>query len=353
MDRSKLRKHVRGCFLGILYGDAIGLPWETKTAAQILAETNGLGVTGPTAIPKDHFFKSVRGLPFGSASDDWALTSATARAYIAERKNSWENFDRILAREFAYELLRTGGKGWGKGTKESIREMDRYLRGYADGRDPLSPTPLREGVGSGNGVLMRIAPCAIVDGIRIAGGSERHRGLKDDVFANGAMTHGDPRSSVAAYSVAWTLSTVMLHLAQGRTVDDVTATLRKEGASIAWSAAQTTERHNGGGRTVSNALKRVDEPGVLDSVASLAATTGTSSLCWESVAFSIGVFLRNLRDPRAAILEAVNAGGDTDSNAAIVGGLVGLLNGEDSLPKEWRSLPATEECIALGDRLLA
>lgn len=353
MDRLKLRKHVRGCFLGILCGDAIGLPWETKTAAQILAETNGLGVTGPTAIPKDHYFESVRDLPFGSASDDWALTSATARAYISCANYRSDDIRPILAREFAYELLRTGGKGWGQGTKDSVHEMDRYLRGYADGRDPLSPTPLREGVGSGNGVLMRIAPCAIVDGICLAGDDKRYRHLEDDVFENGAMTHGDPRASVAAYAVAWTLSTVMLHLAQGRSVDDVTATLRREGASIAWSAAQTSGRRWCRDRTVSDALKRLDEPGVLDSIESLAATTGTLSLCWESAAFSIGVFLRNLRDPRAAILEAVNAGGDTDSNAAIVGGLVGLLNGEDALPKEWLGLPATEECITLGDRLLA
>ncbi|MEI6511259.1 MAG: ADP-ribosylglycohydrolase family protein [Candidatus Uhrbacteria bacterium] len=352
MDRSKLRSHVRGCFLGIMYGDAIGLPWETKKAEQILAETNGLGVTGPTAIPKDHFFKSVRHLPFGSPSDDWALTSATARAYIAFANYRSDDVRPILAREFAHELLRTSGIGWGKGTKNSVREMDRFLRGYADGRSPMVPTPLREGVGSGNGVLMRIAPCAIVDGTCLASGDKRYRSLQDDVFENGAMTHGDPRASIAAYSVAWTLSIVMLHLAQGRTVDEITATLRKEGASIARSAAYTSEHFHSGGRTVSDALNRVDDPGVLDSVESLAATTGTSTLCWESAAFSIGVFLRNLRDPRAAILEAINAGGDTDSNASIVGGLVGLLNGEDALPKEWLSLPATEECITLADRLV-
>ena len=353
MDRSKLRKHVRGCFLGILYGDAIGLPWETKTAAQILTDTDGLGVTGPTAIPKDHFFKSVRSLPFGSPSDDWALTSATARAYIAFRDYYSDDCRQILAREFSYELLRTGGKGWGKGTKESVREMDRFLRGYADGRDPLSPAPLRDGVGSGNGVIMRIAPCGIVDGIYTADRVNRHRSLEDDVFENGQMTHGDPRASVAAYSVAYMLSGVMCELARGRTIDGVAEILRKDGARFARKAADSVEASRGITLTISEALKRLAEPGALDTVESLAATTGTSSLCWESVAFSIGVFLRNLRDPRAAILEAVNAGGDTDSNAAIVGGFVGILNGEDALPEEWLSLPGTQECITLGDRLLA
>ena len=352
MDRSDLAPHIRGCFLGILYGDAIGLPWETKTAAQILAETNGLGVTGPTAIPDDHQFASVRGLPFGSASDDWALTSATARAYIAFRDYYSDDIRRILAREFSYELLGTGGKGWGKGTKDSIREMDRFLRGYADGRGPEVSAPLRDGVGSGNGVLMRIAPCGIVDGIYTAERVNRNRDLEEDVFENGQMTHGDPRASVAAYSVAYMLSGTMFELMRGRTIDGITQILRKDGARFAKKAADNVEASRGITPTISEAFKRLTEPGVLDSVASLAATTGTSTLCWESAAFSIGVFLRNLRDPRAAILEAINAGGDTDSNASIVGGLVGLLNGEDALPKEWLALPSTEECVTLADRLV-
>ena len=38
---------------------------------------------------------------------------------------------------------------------------------------------------------------------------------------------------------------------------------------------------------------------------------------------------------RDCVLKAVNLGGDTDTIAAIAGGLAGALYGYDAIPKEW------------------
>lgn len=59
---------------------------------------------------------------------------------------------------------------------------------------------------------------------------------------------------------------------------------------------------------------------------------GNSGFVVHSVALATFVFLRHGQDPFEALLEAVGAGGDTDSNAAILGGWLGALHGEAALP---------------------
>lgn len=53
-----------------------------------------------------------------------------------------------------------------------------------------------------------------------------------------------------------------------------------------------------------------------------------------------------------SILKAVNLGQDTDTTAAITGGLTGLLYGFDAIPKEWlRQLARYEDIENLSERL--
>lgn len=59
---------------------------------------------------------------------------------------------------------------------------------------------------------------------------------------------------------------------------------------------------------------------------------GNSGFVCQSVAMATFCFLRHGRDPETAIVTAIRAGGDTDSNAAIVGAWVGALHGERALP---------------------
>ena len=45
--------------------------------------------------------------------------------------------------------------------------------------------------------------------------------------------------------------------------------------------------------------------------------------------------LLNTTSYTEAVLTAVNLGDDTDTTAAVVGGLAGIVYGYDSIPKEW------------------
>jgi ADP-ribosylglycohydrolase len=84
--------------------------------------------------------------------------------------------------------------------------------------------------------------------------------------------------------------------------------------------------------------------------AELIKRVGTSCFALESIPFSIAIFLRNLTDFRAGILEAVNCGGDTDSNASMVGAMIGANVGLKGIPKEWlEAVPDCQEALQLAD----
>lgn len=65
------------------------------------------------------------------------------------------------------------------------------------------------------------------------------------------------------------------------------------------------------------------------------AELGTSYSVYETVPCAFYCFSRHFKSPEKAIIEAVNAGGDTDSIACITGALCGALHGIDSLPERW------------------
>ena len=62
---------------------------------------------------------------------------------------------------------------------------------------------------------------------------------------------------------------------------------------------------------------------------------GVSGYVYHSVPVAIHAGLSHQQDFRAAIMTVVACGGDTDSTAAIVGGIVGAGGGKEGLPQEW------------------
>jgi ADP-ribosylglycohydrolase len=62
---------------------------------------------------------------------------------------------------------------------------------------------------------------------------------------------------------------------------------------------------------------------------------GTSYLASDTVPSAFYCFARHFENPQNALIEAVNAGGDTDSIACITGALCGALYGMDIFPKRW------------------
>lgn len=352
MGNQIIRNLVAGSFVGILHGDRAGIPFETRTPEEILKMTGGKGFTRLVRIPRNHRFKEVRALPPYGTTDDWGLTNATIRGIIAHgpRLHELSPLRMRLAREFMDEYRRCG-IGYGRGTKDSLAEMDAWLRGdEVKGRSPLEPAPARppgkHGVpGTGNGVAMRIAPVGLAVAL-----SDQLYNLEDPVFALGRMTHGDYRASFAAYALARVLMSL------------VRAKLEETEINYVWLRAMvrtvmhqvyTFEDSYGITSEVSKALEHVTDPRILESNKTLRDTVGTSVVCWESVPYAIGVFLRNWDNPEAALRESVNGGGDTDSIASMVGGLTGFIHGYDALPRSWKKGSVVEHACVLADRFCA
>ena len=55
--------------------------------------------------------------------------------------------------------------------------------------------------------------------------------------------------------------------------------------------------------------------------------------------------LLNTNDYASCILEAVNLGGDTDTVAAIAGGLAGLAYGYEAIPQDWLDVLVRREYL--------
>jgi ADP-ribosylglycohydrolase len=55
----------------------------------------------------------------------------------------------------------------------------------------------------------------------------------------------------------------------------------------------------------------------------------------DTVPFCVWIATRHLNNYVEALAETIPAGGDCDTNAAIVGGIVALSAGRESVPEEW------------------
>ena len=105
-----------------------------------------------------------------------------------------------------------------------------------------------------------------------------------------------------------------------------------------------------------NAMKRAKcdlyyEPSVyetLEKAADSFPNNFSSQQGWVLIAFQNAFYrLLHAKDTEQAIIETVNEGGDTDTNGAICGALVGAVYGIESIPDRWRN--AVLNCKASTD----
>ena len=62
---------------------------------------------------------------------------------------------------------------------------------------------------------------------------------------------------------------------------------------------------------------------------------GSRIICQDTVPFCVWVAARHMDDYESAIVNTIRAGGDIDTNAAIVGGIVSLATGAAGIPDDW------------------
>jgi ADP-ribosylglycohydrolase len=293
MQRSSVSKTaLLGSLLGTAVGDSIGLPYEglsRRRAARLLG------------TPDRHRLLFGRGM----LSDDTEHTCLVAQALIV----AGGNHDAFLKR------LARGLRLWMLGLPAGV--------GFATLRACLKlwlgVSPKRSGVFSaGNGPAMRSA----ILGAAVPDRDE----LLTLVRLSTRITHTDPKAEYGAIAVA-----LAARQARDETpakpltyLSELRAVLPHEADELLDLLVQAAESASAGESTTAFAE-------------SMGQATGVSGYTYHCVPVAIHAWLRNPRDFRTAIIETVACGGDTDTTAAIVGGIVGSSVGKAGIPAEWIS----------------
>lgn len=307
---------VLGCLLGTAVGDSVGLRYEGLSKRR--QHRMYPRITGPAFV-----------FGRGMVSDDTEHTCMVAQALIASAGHA-DTFTQNLAKQFRLWLLGVP-PGIGYAT---LRAILRLWLGYS---------PDRSGVFSaGNGPAMRSA----ILGVCYGSDPERLRAL---VNASTRLTHTDPKVAYGALAVA-----VAAYLAAWEPAEDVApydylqalrALLPREADALIQLVEKAVESAASGQRTAAFAE-------------ALGLHNGVSGYVYHTVPVALHAWFTHQDDYRQGIVDIVRCGGDTDTTAAILGGIIGARVGKHGIPADWlgrlRDWPRTVAWIEqLGRRLLA
>lgn len=277
-DADRLSR-AQGCLLGQLAGDALGSAVEFRSAADI-ARTHPKGVTQLTD-------GGTWNLIAGQPTDDSEMALALARALVSEGA-----FNPATVGQAYTRWLQSGPFDIGATTRAGIAAL---AKGGAARSESQS-----------NGALMRVSPV----GILAAGDPALAARLGAE---DARLTHPHPVCQAANAAFAAALATgvaggsaeEMFAAAERHAGDDEGATLVRERL----------------------ALGRRHEPEDFE-----------RQMGWVLTAFQ-NAFHHLMRGAPVAdaVSKTVSRGGDTDTNAAICGALLGALQGREAIPRQWRN----------------
>jgi ADP-ribosylglycohydrolase/fructose-1,6-bisphosphatase/inositol monophosphatase family enzyme len=275
-DAGRLAR-AQGCLLGQLAGDNLGALVEFAGEVEIRRSHPD----GPRQLVDGGVWNILAGQP----TDDSEMALALARSIVARGR-----FEREAALEAYREWLRSSPFDVGGTVGAALRDH---------------PNPASQA----NGSVMRVAPLGIhAHALAPALAAELAR-------QDSSLTHPNPvcGDAAAAFVVA-----VAHAIREG------------DGPEGAWRAAVEWAAGAGAARLVVESLE----------AARLAAPVcDGESQGWVKVALQ-NAFHELLHAPslEEGVVATVRRGGDTDTNAAIAGALLGAVHGREAVPAQWRSM---------------
>ncbi|MCL2726076.1 MAG: ADP-ribosylglycohydrolase family protein [Polyangiaceae bacterium] len=343
------RARVEAAFTALAAGDALGWPQEFIGRKHCVQ---------PAASFRDwewhrRFQPYTETICAGEYSDDTQLTLAVARSRLMAGSSWWHHFTQNeLPLWTLYE------RGGGDATK---RAAGCWVRGVAPWNQSDVKALARYFEAGGNGVAMRVLPHAIFHAE-----ADDPSALLKDIVVDGSATHGHPRALVGAaayaYAAWWLLRvqhtvgfgeliTVLLNASSTWGAPPVASSRRNEASSTRneWLEeannsfpeyeqlwADVVEEMRQLLQLSRNGLEQgvlADDDSVLEHLGAFSRAKGSGTI---SAAAAIYLAARYATQPAQAVLRAAFAlGSDTDTIAAMTGGLVGALGGSDWLPPEW------------------
>jgi ADP-ribosyl-[dinitrogen reductase] hydrolase len=181
----------------------------------------------------------------------------------------------------------------------------------------LGISPDRSGAfAAGNGPARRSAILGVV--------TEDLGQLRRLVRISTRLTHRNPKAEYGAMAIA-----LAAHFAARHPTISGTLFLEELQSQLGSEAGQLLSLIHSVVRSVEDG----DE--TCEFAISLGLRTATSSYIYHSVPLVIHAWLRHPQDFQTAVQAVVQCGGDTDSLAAMVGGIVGAAVGREGIPAPW------------------
>jgi ADP-ribosylglycohydrolase len=291
-------ERIAGGLLGVHAGDSLGATVEFESWASI----------------RDRYPDGVRDIvgggpfdwPAGHATDDTDLTRAVLLAYLAPGvdvvRTAADHMVAWLRGDWPDREPGVPPRDIGAATAAGLH---RYLQ--SGDPDAAGAGPGR----AGNGSLMRCLPTALAV-------NDRQRRIQESKRIS-AVTHDDQRCTVACAAY----NEIAAALLAGVGVDESVAIGQTTAADLGEAAVAAAIEY---GRQL--------EPATM-------ARTGETFLPDDAGGFvldSLSLAIAAVLDPRPlpeVLIDIVRVGNDTDTNAAIAGGLLGVRDGVGAIPDRW------------------
>ena len=287
------RDRAIGCILGLALGDALGAPFEFMRASEL-----------PRPLPV--LERPWMGLPPGTTTDDTAMAMNLVDSLLA--LGSLDTRD-LARRHVAW--FRSGPPDIGS---QTARVLVRVSEGAVAEEAAETLWRLRgPEVSAGNGSVMYCAPLGVAY-------AHRPRELARLGPRLCAVTHYDGRCKTAVVAVT----------------QAVGALVRGEGRAGAAEASLRVSAELEGGEELEFLVEAVGQSRPIDGP--------DQGFCLYAAAAGLQA-LANGWDFEAGLLRVVALGGDTDTNAAVAGALVGAAVGQGALPERWIARLAGRDSI--------
>lgn len=285
-----IRQRIEGGLYGLLIGDALGVPYEFHSANEIPPETD-IEFNPPKNFERAHH----RILP-GTWSDDGAQALVLLASLLKCKKLDIDDFGKGLVDWYDKGYMAVDNNVFDVGiqTGQAIRNMKAGIKAIKAGR-----TDERA---NGNGSLMRVLPLALW-----------HKGtdeeLVKDAHKQSIVTHGHLRSQISCALYCLWAKYILLENHNAweeavRRIKEIYGTDSDEYAELMW-AIRPDEFIEGQGSGY-----------VVDTLRSARWVMQKSS--YEEV-----------------VKASICLGDDTDTTACVAGGIAGIRDGLEAIPKRW------------------
>ena len=308
---------ARGALYGLAIGDALGMPTQMLSRAEIVRRWGPL-LPGFEPAPPGHPIAG--GMPAGAVTDDTEQAILLARLLVKGRGTidphelaaALTEWERAMAERGSLDLL-------GPSTKRAVAAI-------------LAGVPPEEAgaTGTTNGAAMRIAPVGIAVPVALHDSIPNLRlsTLVDRAVMASCVTHNTGVALAGAAAVAAAVSAGV----SGATIADATAL----GIQAASSAARRGHWVAGAdvAARIEWATSLVASHGQAEAAELIYTLVGTSLATQESVPAAFAVLAAVPADPWRACRMAASLGGDSDTIAAMTGAIAGACHGAGSFPPE-------------------